>query len=61
MSVAWANPPRARATDCVGETGMCQPPVDAAWAKPETMTPAMAVSTPANSTHARRVTELRLR
>jgi hypothetical protein len=40
---------------------MCQPPVAAAWAKPETMTPAMAAMTPAKSTQARRVMELRLR
>jgi hypothetical protein len=40
---------------------MCQPPVAAAWANPETMTPASAAMTPAKSTQAMRATELMLR
>ncbi len=36
---------------------MCQPPVAAAWANPETMTPVSAAMTPAKSTQARRVME----
>ncbi|MGC9158632.1 MAG: hypothetical protein ACP5FH_06535, partial [Terracidiphilus sp.] len=38
-SVAWAIPPSALLPASAGAADVCQPPVAAAWAKPETITP----------------------